>query len=139
MPTGRRDQRFNLYGYAPTDVDGIVGTQFVQIVSDAPDGAWWGRKEPANARELAVAAQSQHAVDWVVVFGPNAPVSPDGLVKDVATEEMLRVTGVYPARGLRELIVHAVRADDEVNNAVQDLLDIAYLLPSTAGAVLDVP
>jgi hypothetical protein len=118
MSTGLRDQRFAVYSYTTDTVDGIPRSTYTKLPSGSPDGDWWGRAEPAGAREALVAQQAQHEVDWVLTFGEGVPLDTNGIVAEVPNGRVYKITGVYFARMTREYIVHAIEASDEVYTRV---------------------
>ena len=97
MPLSARTRRLRLYSYTDTGSDGRREQTFVkQANSSADDGDWWGSLVAPGGREVNIAAQKGYSVDAVIGLGPAAPVTSVGLVKDVATGAIYKVTAVLP-------------------------------------------
>ena len=124
MSIGLRDQRVLVFSYSDSGSDGWQSTRYIREANPtAADGAYWARKEPVSAREAQIALQAQHEVTVVFAFADHVFVPTDGVLKHGGT--FYKVTGVYIARMLREIVVHAVEATDEVyNNVIEGALPI---------------
>lgn len=120
MSIGLRDQRCEIFADASNaQTGGDETTGIARVPSGASDGAWWCRVEPVSARESNIAANSDHQVDVVVVFGDEVEgLSVDGAIRHNGT--YYKISGYKPARLTRETIVTATYTDQSAFGTVTE-------------------
>lgn len=94
MTVSLRTKRVGVYAYSDTGSGGLVAHTYTKVPSAASDGNWWASRGVPTGKEALVAQQSEHVADAVFGFDSDVPITPDGLIVDVALGEAFKVIAV---------------------------------------------
>lgn len=116
MSVGLRDQLLAVYTHSDAGANGWAQNAYTFA------GEWWGGVRQLSARERFVGGQAAHEVDAIITLSDEAVVDTDAIIRRrdlyLGLDEFYRITGKTHRQLLREWELTAVRADDEVLDAV---------------------